>query len=269
MAGPILKVPKIDPANIASKLPEPLRKPAGMALQGLMDIFGGGGDVSDVAPTPMTPAAAAVRIPFNQLQNLLRSGFAEDMISKAKSPTLRGMYDPDMAGSPDIARIASGIRSGSSARMAGHTPKPVIPGLDLQEATSKADSRLAAQELYNISQRALDELRVPKNESIEVFRRGYVPSSKELLTPTHVDDDLIQSWRAWDDRTQLNKYNVPREQIRAIVGLLRRGDDLTEGELLIPAHNLIKNAQLPVQLQNPGVAEQMTRIPSWFKKSVR
>mgnify|MGYP001605979972 CR=1 FL=1 len=260
------KVPQIDVANIASKLPEPLRKSAGMAFQGLMDIFGGDADVSSAAPTPLTPAAAAVRIPLSRLQNLFKSGFADDMIQGAKSPALREMYDPDEIMSDEIARLASGMRSAEGAYLStGTAPKPVIPGLDLMPPRSKADSRLASQELYNISQRALDELRVPKGESVEVFRSGPIPQAGHILTPTHIEPDMAQFW----NKTPFGAYNVPREQIRALVGLLRRGDEITAGELLIPSHSLAKGAKLPIERAPSRVDEELTRIPSWFKKSVR
>lgn len=254
------KVPTFDPANIASKLPEPLRKPAGIALQGLKEVFGGG-DISDMAPV-----AGTVRIPLNQLQNLLRSGFAEEMISKAKSPILREANMPGGIGSHDIARIASGMRPETGV---GLKAKPTIPSLDIDtflgNVPSKSDSRLAAQELYNMTQRTLDELRVPKGESVELFRGGPIPKTNQLLTPTHIDPDFATSW----GKKPFGKYDIPRDKIRALVGLLHRGDDLTEGELLIPALDMVKGAQLPIRRANPTVAEELTRIPSWFKKSVR
>ena len=73
MPGPILKPTKFDAANTASKLPEPLRKPAGMALQGLVDIFGGDStDVSSLAPTPLAGAMKVSNPAVQELLKLLR-----------------------------------------------------------------------------------------------------------------------------------------------------------------------------------------------------
>ena len=116
-----------------------------------------------------------------------------------------------------------------------------------------------------MSQRTLDELRVPKGESVELFRAGPIPEARQLLTPTHIDPSFPEFW----NKKPFGTYEIPRERIRALVGLLRRGDDLTEGELLVPAHDMVRGAKLPIQRTNPDVAEELTRIPSWFRKSVR
>ena len=62
MPGPVIKAPKIDAANVASKLPEPLRKIGGMALQGLLDMSGADDPLSGVYPTPVSPVAPLVSL---------------------------------------------------------------------------------------------------------------------------------------------------------------------------------------------------------------
>lgn len=75
---PAYKVPKPDIPNIASRLPEPLRKPAGMAMQGLMDLFGGDeADVSQMAP--VAPLVTLYRNPA------VRQEFTQKFLEKAKS----------------------------------------------------------------------------------------------------------------------------------------------------------------------------------------
>ena len=270
---PAYKAPKYDIPNIASKLPEPLRKPAGMAMQGLMDVFGGEeADVSQAAPTPLTPAVGAVRIPLDRLSNLLKSGFAEDMIDRvAKSRILKNAYAPRNVGSPEVARIASGMRP-ERHRTVGWQSKFHDSSIDepqfsgIPYGSTKADARLASQELYDLSQRTLDELRVPKDETVELFRSGTLPKSKHLLTPTHVDVDQASNWKSFDQ--PFNKYEVPRKDIRALVGLLQRGDDLTTGEILVPSHTLAETAIMPpVKGPDPRLIN-LPRIPSWYKREV-
>lgn len=60
---PIYKTPPFDPANAASKLPEPLRKPAGTAMAAMIDLVGGN-DPQSIMPDPTGLAAGLMtRVP--------------------------------------------------------------------------------------------------------------------------------------------------------------------------------------------------------------
>lgn len=63
MPGPAIKFTPPDAANLASHLPEPLRKAGGMALQGLMDVFGADDPMSGVYPTPLVAHGGPSNIP--------------------------------------------------------------------------------------------------------------------------------------------------------------------------------------------------------------
>lgn len=55
MPGPTLKLPQIDAANIASRFPEPLQKPGGMAIQAILDAVGADDPMSGAYPSPAAP----------------------------------------------------------------------------------------------------------------------------------------------------------------------------------------------------------------------
>ncbi len=72
--------PHIDAANVASKLPEPLRKPAGMALQALLDMTGANDPASQVmgatgplamAKVPKLPGAQPLSEAARALRGML------------------------------------------------------------------------------------------------------------------------------------------------------------------------------------------------------
>lgn len=60
MPGPVIKFPRIDAANVASKLPEPLRKPAGMTLQAILDLVGAEDPMSGAYPPMMAAGPRAL-----------------------------------------------------------------------------------------------------------------------------------------------------------------------------------------------------------------
>lgn len=252
---PIYGAPQFDPANVASKLPEPFRKPAGAALQGLKDLFGGDtADVSQIAPTPL----AATNVPLWKLSNLLKSGFARDKISKAKSPILKQIYRPDTSGSSELA-----------SRLMGYQPRRSPKGLEPPIRMAERENlRQAREELYGISQQALRELGIQPEEAINLYRQGPIAKSKWALQPTHVDPDIIESW---DPMHRFHQFEVPSKNVEALAGLLRQGDDLTLGEMLVPTKSLlagrVPNTPVGSRVDPYEITDVARRIiPSWAKR---
>ena len=265
--GPQGQVKKV--AQVAGALPAPIK-----ALTDFMfpqdDPMGG------LSPAKLGPAVAGtVRIPFDKLQEALEGGLGWDLLKKGQSRLLKSAYDPRGVGSSEAARIASGMRPSHSSAMGGNIPRDYqVGGLDalpygrMPDPVSRADARLAQRELYKVSQRALDELGVPADETVELFRTGPVPKTPYALTPTHVSDEEIRYWGKYPVSVP---YQVPRKDIRALVGLLHRGDDLTAGEILVPSHSLLpiaKNKGVP-RIDPDMFQHAQSRIPSWAKKPIR
>ena len=262
MPGPVVKFPKIDAANVASKLPDKLRQPAGAALQVLLDLVG----ADD--PNQIMGTAAGVKIP--QLGQELSSGLAKELMKRARSPILRDSHLPNEVGSGDVASLLSGVRP--NTRITVGVPWAPM-SLQAQDVLKPWELKAAREEFYEMSQKALEKIGVKPDEAVDLYRTGFVPQSKYLLTPTHVDSTMTDYWgrHKVDRGPQSVKYEVPRTDISGLLGLLRRGDDLTAGEVLVPAGVLRRvTKMLPENVQNPvsivgSIEDILKRIPAWAK----
>ena len=260
MPRPVVKFPKIDAANVASKLPEPLRQPAGAALRALLDFFG----AED--PNQIMGTAAGVKIP--NLGQELSSGLAHELMRRMKSIVLKSLYGPEDITSTAAASALSGLRGPTAF-------KPGIPRVWTMGDYKPWELHQARDEFYNLSQKALDELGVPGDALIDLYRTGQLPKSKYLLTPTHVDPQEALYWRHGQEGVPRGvQFEVPRTDIAGLVGLLRRGDNLTAGEVLVPSGVLQRATKmLPGGVKNPSelggndIEAVLQRIPGWFKKS--
>ena len=190
------------------------------------------------------------------------------------------MYDPGGAGSRDVAQVASGLRpSGYGKGRLGlavpwHHRDPNIDesmGRYGQITPSKSEARLASEELYNITQKVLQDAGIKPGESLDLFRNGDLFEQPHALTPTHVDRDLADSWGRYEPQ----HYKVPRESVRALPGLLHAGDDITTGEALVPSRTLQHSRVLyddspKLKLRDSSIIlpTARTRTPSWYKKQV-
>lgn len=262
MPGPIIKFPKIDAANIASRLPDKLRQPAGAALQALLDLIG----AND--PNSIMGTAAGVKIP--QLGQELSSGLAKELMKRAKSPILRDSHLSNEVGSGDVASLLSGVRP--NTRITTDVPWAPI-SLQARDVLKPWELKAAREEFYDLSQKALDKLGVKSDDAVDLYRTGFVPKSKYLLTPTHVDPMQTDYWGIHKAARgpQSVKFEVPRTDISGLLGLLRRGDELTAGEVLVPAGVLRSVTQmLPGNVKNPvstvgSIEDILRRIPAWAK----
>lgn len=258
----------VDVPALASRLPRPLQKPAAMLGSLAKDFLGG--DEPDISQ--LGPAAPLTTIPMWKLSNALKSGMADELLETVKSPVLKRLVRPNEETSSEVASALSGLRPASS--LTRYVPprfqSSYADRLVRQEPASAF--RQASEEMYRITQKALERLGISPGEEVDLWRKGPVPKTPYLLTPTHIDPEYAGAWRGHRG-SQFNKFSVPREHIRALVGLLKRGDDLTLGEALVPARKLAEAAEL----EAPIIAEPeflqwnrapYVRTPRWFKKQV-
>lgn len=264
--------------GIRAALPKPIQSLADLMLP-MDDPMG------NLSPTPLTV------LPLAKLQHSL-SDLGADLISKAKSPILRMMYRPMDVGSSDIARVASGLRpSGYGKGGLGLAVPFEHKDANIDEflrqhlygnrVPARSEARLASEELYNISQRVLEDVGLKPGESLDVFRSGTVPKQPHALTPTHVERDVVDGWGG----RPTEQFRIPKERVRALPGLLHRGDNVTQGEALVPSLTLQQNRiagrpnlsfwddydpNAPLVLRDPGsiLPTAATRTPSWYKKQV-
>ena len=122
MQGPVWKKP--DAALTASKLPEPLRKPVGAALQGLIDLTGADSPESMLPGPQISIYKDAAGIPSRALRELATTKTMEDI---QKLPNnLRGTWEYFVKEYPRIAAHLKPI----------YIPKKYGPDKATQEATA-------------------------------------------------------------------------------------------------------------------------------------
>ncbi len=188
----------------------------------------------------LQPLGAVVRLQPERLEQFLWSGAARRLLGRF--PLLQPLVEPSAVGSSDIARAASGVR-GWPWRAADEPP-PTPAWL----------ARARAQQLYRATQEALHQLGADPGDVLELYRGGPLPTTPYILTPTTVTPGIAEQFaQRWGSQPPvagtegsgpyLGIYHVPREAVRALVGLLRRGDPVTEGELLVPSGILQRTAQ--------------------------
>lgn len=113
---------KFDAANIASKLPEPLRKPAGMTIQALMDLMGADDPLGGAYPTPLAAPAITLLSKGQMLNNLLNhvedlKGTPYEKAAEAlaeKSPHVLGSIGKIHPNSPPIYASFDKMPAGSA-----------------------------------------------------------------------------------------------------------------------------------------------------------
>lgn len=208
--------------------------------------------------------AAPLGLP--KMINVLTKGPADRMLAETPSRVLRAIREygwmgggmslgrPELAerlvsnpigaiqetvGSPGVARIAS-----------GQTFAGGKPGIELgQSGIPRHEIRLAQDELYRITQALLDEMGIPANETVTSFRGGPIRNPVEhFLNPVSTQEHIAEQFT----RQAPTKFEIPRSDIRALPGILARGDDVTLSEMLVPASTLKRN----IVAGNPQVVSE-------------
>ena len=222
--------------------------------------------MADIGNADTGPLQAGLKIPF--LGTRLSQGLGKDVMSRAKSPILKDIAQfPEGIGSGSIASILSGVRP--PTKIPGKQVPFAPVGLNPRTFPKAWEMRQAKEEFYRLSQEALDEMGVPRDASVDLFRTGTVPESNYWLTPTHVDPQVTDVMRGTPKSVL---FDTPRKAIAGLVGLAQRGDEVTAGEILVPAGELKQVRQmLPENIADPERYalqddEPWKRIPSRFKR---
>lgn len=85
MPGPLIKLQPFDAANIASRFPEPLRKPGGMAIQAILDLVGADDPMGGTYPAQMPASPLITRfITGGQVNKPLREAYTQRFIDSAR-----------------------------------------------------------------------------------------------------------------------------------------------------------------------------------------
>lgn len=264
------------------------RKPPGPGERILGDRLGGLGPLTDRMAEMATEGAfseepgpldvmAAMPIGLGKMMQVLTKGPADRMLEQSSSRVLRAIKEfgwmgggmnlsrpeLDMAsrlGGGKIGAIEETVGSPGVARIAsGQTFSGGKPGLELgKSGIPRHEIRLAQEELYRISQALLDEMGIPAHESVDLFRGGPIRLPDYFLNPTSVDRETAERFIP-HDRFDPVAYEVPRKSIRALPGILARGDDVTLSEMLVPAADLKRSR---ISSVDPGVE---TGGASWLK----
>jgi hypothetical protein len=192
-------------------------------------------------PGPIDVLAGAASIPMSKMLRLFKAGgAAEQLLARTPSRILQLEGHPDLAelrsGSRNVAQVASG--------QAAYDEDPIVDW-SRQAVSPRHDRILARNELYRITQQLLDRLGISANESVRAYRGGPLYRPGYRLTPTSADEKIAEDYATHVRRPnafglQLSPYEVPRQSIRALAGILARGDDITLSEMLIPSRDLIK-----------------------------
>ena len=235
----------------------------GKILDKIAGFLTGGATDPEFSPGPVDVAAA---IPFGGLAKLLTEGFADKLLEKTSSRVLQNlMHNPlnpkpeYRIGSMAAREVAYGL---SPEELLFSDPSWKIPSKLGILGIPRHDRRVAQDELYRISQRVLDELGIPAHETVTAFRGGPLYSPDFRLTPTSVNRrtaaGYVNNQGAWEkpifDKmyggpgVDLGEYEVPRTSVRALPGILSRGDDATISEMLIPSGVLRRSITDPSKL---------------------
>lgn len=234
---------------------------------------------------PVGPAQATMSIPLERLIERLTSRGsqgADALIAKSPSRLLKELISKfSMGGGPEgrvgsytPAQVASGvvpdelIHTGTGPKLGGGEG---VPGWE---------KVVAQKELYRITQQMLDDLGIPAGESVIAHRGGPLYTPGYRLTPTSVDRGISKGFaRSFDadeyrktrkmHLTDLESYEVPRTSIRALAGILSRGDDTSLSEMLIPSATLAKgkvgDAIIPTLESDPSLIRS---IPSKLRREI-
>lgn len=192
------------------------------------------GDPDNLNPAEMG-AVGAVNIPTSALKELL----VETSRKPFKNDYLNMLYRPDLSGSTDVAGTLIGADS---------IPDPNIIRIKrpltrdqrirynvLADPDYQLKLRGAQEELYAKTQRILERLGAhDPHTKVKAYRHGNLRQHPGVLTPTALQPENVLGF----DPQQVIDYNVPRKDIKMLIGLLRRGDDITTTEALVPAGTL-------------------------------
>lgn len=220
----------------------------------------------------LTAGIPVAKLPIGKLVKILTEGRASNLLGESSSSILRrwpailereGSDIESISGSMAPARVASGQH----------------PFVNRSQEFSRPELRQAQDEYYRITQQLLDELGVSENEALEVFRGGPISMDKWFLNPTSVDPEIASTFARYnphDVSKTVRTFNPSRTSIRALPGVLARGDEITMSEMLVPSSSLRKTFQGPGRLSTVPSSvmlretsgEAVARIPSRLRQIV-
>jgi hypothetical protein len=254
----------------------------GKLLDTLARWYTGGDPVNELA-APMIPLDLAK---FSKVIADHASPMVESSASSILKRLLKSKLPDERIGSSSTAQIASGVvpyeamemggleraqalraelasrQSPAAARVrtildtrraATNPPPPVARA---EPSIPRSERRVAQEEMYRITQELLEKAGIGADQTVTLHRGGRLSPSRSQLTPTTVDPRAAENWAAMHQQPDFVSYEVPRKQVRALAGILGRGDDLTLSEMLIPSHVLKKSAVAGT----PEVSDQLSNI---------
>lgn len=143
MPGPAIKVPSLDIAELASRLPEPLRRPAGAVGGFIESLFPADDPTGGLSPNPIGPAAGLITrfITGGQVNRPLREQYTQKFVDSARQLVNEG---PDLSFIEQFAqrypRVAAHAKLGKKVRnpydkaegvtQLGRVNEVQIPGAD-------------------------------------------------------------------------------------------------------------------------------------------